>query len=204
MSLHIALFISTLLLSPASAQPEAPDRADDLQEIISVLVADRLAAPDTEPGGLYVVVASDSLTFCPEELMPQDCGGRESARTPLDPHGISGVPAALRKAVVDLNRSSSRLPVVTGPTVKVTSMASIDKQFRGDDLGKAWDDFYRRYRGSRGFMQVGVPAISDDGNEAFIHYSHACGGLCGTGWLVYLRRVDGKWKIEHQVMLWIS
>ena len=49
---------------------------------------------------------------------------------------------------------------------------------------------------------VATPVIA--GDIAFVETSLACGGLCGSGLLYALERVDGRWKLLAVARLWNS
>ncbi len=57
--------------------------------------------------------------------------------------------------------------------------------------------------------RVGIVSFSKvmfnaDKNKSAVYYAWICGGLCGHGSLVYLKRIDKKWVIERVDELWIS
>ena len=41
-------------------------------------------------------------------------------------------------------------------------------------------------------------------NKALIRYQHHCGPKCGLGILIYMEKVNDKWKITDEKMIWIS
>ena len=47
-------------------------------------------------------------------------------------------------------------------------------------------------------------AFSPDGNWAMMYYSLSCGGLCGNGNYLALRRDRGTWRVVADVDLWNS
>ena len=55
-----------------------------------------------------------------------------------------------------------------------------------------------------GILSFSEVMYSEDQNRSAVYYSWVCGGLCGHGSLVYLRRVDKRWVIERADELWIS
>ena len=40
--------------------------------------------------------------------------------------------------------------------------------------------------------------------KVIIRYQHYCGSKCGLGLLLYLKKVNGEWKIVEEKMIWIS
>jgi hypothetical protein len=53
-------------------------------------------------------------------------------------------------------------------------------------------------------LSVGMPTLSEDGRQAIVEIGTSCGGLCGMGSLLYLRRVRGAWLQAGGLGLWIS
>lgn len=41
-------------------------------------------------------------------------------------------------------------------------------------------------------------------NKALIRYQHHCGSKCGLGILIYMEKVNDKWKIINEKLIWIS
>jgi hypothetical protein len=94
------------------------------------------------------------------------------------------------------------LPTSRFDDAQMVSASQIDAIFSSDGW---WEEFYRTFPGSRGFVAFTDPVFSADRTHALVYVSHSCGGLCGTGWLVYLlRATDGHWRIASRRMLWIS
>jgi hypothetical protein len=67
-----------------------------------------------------------------------------------------------------------------------------------------WTRFYEKYPNSSGlvfFSDIGFNAQHD---QAFLYAGRTCGGLCGAGEYVLLRKVNGKWEIRKEHALWVS
>ena len=43
-----------------------------------------------------------------------------------------------------------------------------------------------------------------NGDQAIVYVANTCGGLCGKGYYVLLTESSGSWKIERDLMLWVS
>ena len=199
----------------ASAQPIPPDRVEDIRQIISVLVGNRMSelnallaanpvlASAFKPPGGYIVVVSDSRSLCVIESKPPgaDCTASMDARAIQESSELSGVPEALRTALLAQNQERTPLPSIAAPAVKLATAASINAMFVSKN---GWKTFYAQYPGSFGFVEISIPTFSPDCDHALTYLHHGCGSLCGTGYLVYLTRVDGIWRIEENALLWIS
>lgn len=62
---------------------------------------------------------------------------------------------------------------------------------------KSRDEFYSYYI-------ISLPVFSLDNQNAYVELNHYCGGLCGSGSSIYLKKINGKWKIIDFWGNWIS
>lgn len=79
-----------------------------------------------------------------------------------------------------------------------------DSDLPDDGLERFWTRFYKKYPNSSGivfFSDVGFNAQHD---QAFLYAGKTCGGLCGEGEYVLLRKINGKWEIQKEDPLWVS
>ncbi len=56
---------------------------------------------------------------------------------------------------------------------------------------------------TRGWTNFSRPGYSSDG-VAIVYAAYTCGGFCGKGWLILLRRMPGGWHVVESAMVWIS
>lgn len=54
------------------------------------------------------------------------------------------------------------------------------------------------------FYEMTIPVFSLDRKNAYIQLGYHCGGLCGHGKAIYLKKIKGKWKIIEKYETWIS
>jgi hypothetical protein len=67
-----------------------------------------------------------------------------------------------------------------------------------------WQLFYEQYPQAPGITtisQVGFNAAMD---QALVYVGMLSHYLAGAGYIVFLQKVDGNWKVEQKVMTWIS
>ncbi|MFD2910243.1 hypothetical protein ACFSX9_16045 [Flavobacterium ardleyense] len=57
---------------------------------------------------------------------------------------------------------------------------------------------------SYNYYEMTIPAFSKDNQKAYLELNHYCGNLCGSGKSIYLKKVNGKWKIVDKRRTWIS
>jgi len=70
------------------------------------------------------------------------------------------------------------------------------------DLGTS--DFEARFPNSFGFFVVSHVGLNLNKTEALLYVDHFCGGLCGGGDYVLMRKVNGVWHIVERHMTWVS
>lgn len=54
------------------------------------------------------------------------------------------------------------------------------------------------------FYEMNIPIFSLDKNKAYVELGYHCGSLCGSGKAIYLKKINGKWKIIDIWQTWIS
>jgi hypothetical protein len=84
--------------------------------------------------------------------------------------------------------------------------ATIDAFFEKKNVG-GWEDFYKRFPRSGGYVYVSAVGFNPDRTLAMVYAGHSCGGLCGGGGYRFLKKVDGKWteiNFPGQTCTWVS
>lgn len=66
-----------------------------------------------------------------------------------------------------------------------------------------WTEFNKKH-GNVAFMFVGKPLFTSDKKRVIINYGYYCGGLCGNGERVILKKEKNSWVIEKVVSGFIS
>ncbi|MGA8144499.1 MAG: hypothetical protein WB987_11470 [Candidatus Acidiferrales bacterium] len=94
----------------------------------------------------------------------------------------------------------SRFTAKISPTF--ISKEFTEKNFR--DIRNGWARFYKEHPNASGFSDFSAVGYSGDDQEALVYFGHHCGGLCGTGNLVLLRKENGTWVVKNRLTLWIS
>ena len=72
------------------------------------------------------------------------------------------------------------------------------------DLERYWSEFYEKYPGSNGIIEISTIGYGSNGDLAILLVDRGCGSLCGHGYIVALRRVAGVWRIASIRQTWIS
>ena len=67
-----------------------------------------------------------------------------------------------------------------------------------------WTKFYEKYPNSSGIVFFSNVGFNDRHDQAFVYAGRTCGGLCGEGEYVLLKKVNGGWIIQKEQGLWVS
>lgn len=67
-----------------------------------------------------------------------------------------------------------------------------------------WDIFYAKYPKSQGHMRLSSVGFNPQLDLALMYVGNMRGPLAGEGFYLLLKKVDGKWRVEGQTMVWIS
>jgi hypothetical protein len=72
------------------------------------------------------------------------------------------------------------------------------------DLGTRVGDFEAGFPNSDGFFVVSHVGLNLNKTEALLYVDHFCGGLCGGGGYVLMRKVNGVWHVVDHHYTWMS
>jgi hypothetical protein len=72
------------------------------------------------------------------------------------------------------------------------------------DLGTKTGDFEARFPNNFGFFVVSHVGMNLNKTEALLYVDHFCGGLCGSGDYVLMRKVNGVWHVVERHTTWVS
>jgi hypothetical protein len=68
-----------------------------------------------------------------------------------------------------------------------------DKEIGKKKTGKPYD-----------YYEITIPVFSINSQVAYVEMNHYCGRLCGNGKSLYLKKINGKWKVIEKWRTWIS
>lgn len=150
--------------------------------------------------GLRPLVAIDtSLRFCGHDVVGSigNCAlgmveeNITSSSWEIDFGDASDIPLRFRTALVDSNRRAYPQPMPRGRKTIPISAQDLRRSLQHG----FWKGFYERFPRTAGVIEANRAVVSADGREALIYVEHQCDGLCGTGSLFLMSRIDGRWRI---------
>jgi hypothetical protein len=90
------------------------------------------------------------------------------------------------------NLNPEKLKVDSGLVGKV-NFTTKDKEIHKKETGESYN-----------FYEITIPVFSLNGQVAYLELNHYCGSLCGSGKSIYLKKINGKWKVIEKWKTWIS
>lgn len=149
-----------------------------------------------------VVLRNETIVLCSyEALAPDDFCHAGVEDVVVSAWLETSAPLRLRKELVAASKHQIVVPCADSTWIRCATPEQIDEALKRPDW---WEGFYTRYPGTAGFVDFSPAVLSEDGSEAIIYVGHVCDGLCGTGWVLLLRRTPDGWKVVEDVLFWIS
>jgi hypothetical protein len=117
------------------------------------------------------------------------------------------VPSELRRAASQPSPTKRRrLDGAAFPSgTSVMSAQAIEKVFTSPTPRENWSAFRAEFH-ARGWLAFSEGLVTRDRLNALVYYEGRCGGLCGEGGYVWLRRdtVSSPWRIARKIVSWMS
>jgi len=89
-----------------------------------------------------------------------------------------------------------------GSPYTLLSQAGRSKIFDQNQSG--WEVFYNRYPNAPGIPSLSRVGFNTAFDQALVYIGTQSNWLAGAGYYVLLKKVDGAWAIDQQVMVWVS
>jgi hypothetical protein len=172
------------------------DPANEANEIYRLLIHKRFKLNGEAK---LIVIRSETIPFTPlndDSLEPG--GNRESFHTMVK----ESMPETEPQTVDDYllrNETPAQLKI-WNPGVNYVLAANSDLPVSAN----FWGEFDERFPNSSGILSFSNVGFNQQYNQALVYVAHSCGGLCGEGDFVLLRKVNGKWEILNEQNMWIS
>jgi hypothetical protein len=73
-----------------------------------------------------------------------------------------------------------------------------------EEYAKQWKEFYEKYPSSPGIISLSRVGFNSDKDQAIVYVANVCGGLCGKGYYLSLVKSGEGWKVQKEMLLWVS
>ncbi len=167
------------------------------------------ADPDAEEYAVYRAVIEAMYLPGPKQVVIRertspDIGGDVGEALQRVAEKMARVQPATLESYRD--RNGQRMPLADrfGLAVPVVLLGEQEMSAIFQGTGGGWDEFYRRFPGAQGTMELSRVGFNTDMTQALVYVGNQSHYLAGAGFYVLLARENGVWTIQESVMAWIS
>lgn len=209
------LCAALLLIVSSGACAEKHAVPDPVDPVIYGVVLDSLfqTAPGAERRG---IVLDDSTMSYAREVIARAAFRRDFDSTSGDRSLVQDVEMQLQQRIPLQSieghlRSAAQVPFAfTDVSARRTLHEQADSLHRAQPekyivpVQAFWDLFHARYPDAFASVSLSAIGYSETRDHAILSVNHACGGLCGGGRIVLLRRGPRGWHIVKIRRTWVS
>jgi hypothetical protein len=136
--------------------------------------------------GKPLIIISETVSVAGIHLVKEYC----------DPH-LQQLPADLLEDFDRKNKAqmliSRKIPIhVPYDLVPWDELTDISPK-NARDPSAFWREFYKRYPNSLGYTSLSAVGFNADKTRALVYVAYRCGGTCGSGGYVFLKKQNGQW-----------
>ncbi|MGA8224586.1 MAG: hypothetical protein WB780_23275 [Candidatus Acidiferrales bacterium] len=102
------------------------------------------------------------------------------------------------------NKAPCKLEPKIQPVERIRLLTQMDEQVSFPRGSGSWKIFYANYPGATGFTLVSRIGFNSARDQALVYLGNSCELLCGHGYLVLLKKHNGKWKFLKQAGIWVA
>lgn len=120
---------------------------------------------------------------------------------------FEGVPLQLRQRASQPSPTQPRRldASMFPPQTRLVPAAAIESIFTNSGVEENWSAFRTQFK-AQGWVAFSDVLVASDQLNALVYYESRCGGLCGEGGYVWLRRdaPGSRWRISKKIVSWMS
>jgi hypothetical protein len=189
--LFLALFITACTSTPAPAPTLAADQADVEEQAVYAFLL-----PEMYKNSGYVIMA----------ITATSAAGVENTSMTLDyvlqnMHGVASETVDSFQARND-TAYPIRQDMELGFSYTLLSQAARSQIFGQNQSG--WEIFYNRHPQAPGITTLSRVGFNKSFDQALVYIGTQSNWLAGAGYYVLLKKAEGAWSIDQQVMIWVS
>jgi hypothetical protein len=88
--------------------------------------------------------------------------------------------------------------------LKIKHVLISEEEIKQTIKDAGWKDFYEKYPESGGLISFSRVGFDSRMTQALVYFEHWCGGLCGSGNYILLRKEGESWKVVSVSRAWDS
>lgn len=194
-SILLVLFQLSLspCLNPSSGFNEANDITSEDYAVYSALIQNMYV----KEGVKTIVIVKHTMFYKINWEKPEDY--RKSILDELRPISQETIEDFEKK-----NEEEGELARHLNLTVNYVLLGKQSATRTPEEYANKWKDFYERYPNSPGEISLSRVGFNSDKDQALVYAGNSCGGLCGKGYYVMLMKSDRVWKVQKEMLLWVS
>jgi hypothetical protein len=147
--------------------------------------------------GRTIVVLNETMASCGSAIQPPCFFSRGLAVAA--PDVSDGDRRRIFAALADKPRPVDGLDL---PQLRLISLSEISALSDGVSVQDFWPKFYKRFPESAGYVVLGIPALDESRQTAWVIVNHSYDTLGGEGWLLLLKRDSSGWQLVKKWTLW--
>jgi hypothetical protein len=163
------------------------------------------ADPKKEETAVYLAVLTEMFSEIPLLVIRQETV-KDSFLEFGDWQNSKQSPAPSQEAVEDYNTRNKESRHFRSLDIKTKHVFLEQKEY--DQIFKngvaGWKEFYEKYPDSGGYIGFSRVGFDAELSQALVYVVQGCGGKCGTGRYVLLKKDGGAWKVVTERLLWTS
>lgn len=217
------LFVTLFVLEKSDLAPK------DLEKIVSVESVNEITKQqiEEEKYRIYSALIKDSQTSQNFSLFVKNSKhlviGKETIACGKDNEEYGEKVEDLRKSIENYGVSSLKISIelLNDYHLRNEKCARLDEKFDipvkyvlatdkeleaifSNDVIDGWNRFYKEFPDSSGLINFSNVGFSRDGEQAFLYVIRSCGGLCGAGYYVLLKKKNAVWEVIGARNVWVS
>lgn len=104
----------------------------------------------------------------------------------------------------DDHQTNGRYPLSSRLKFDLSHVLIAQGEFKKILTAGGWDEFYRRFPGSRGMIWFSRVGFNKDRTQALFYFGNQYTDYAGEGYLILMAKADGTWREVTRVTVWIS
>ncbi len=125
-------------------------------------------------------------------------------RPEVDSETSADYDANYKETFVLANQFNLKIPYTLVTREELKTVFPIEEEGKPVDM-ECWNRFYKQYPESGGIVAFSRVGFNSKRDQALVYVASQSGFVGGSGWFVVLSRAaGGAWKIQKEVLVWLS
>jgi hypothetical protein len=201
----LGVLVSALAITAANALTSVSESSVNPVQLQTGLEEEKYAVLSAVINAMYIesdtsllVIANDGPCTA-EQQAPVQQRAEE-----LENFAFAGLPGLKSETIMNFHEGTRGCHRLQREFDIPVTYLLVDRSESNRLFDSGWSQFHKKYPGSSGVLNFSEVAFDFEQRQALVGVSHNCGGECGAGGFVLLRKVDGIWRLDKQIRTWVS